>query len=161
MLRKRIIFTLIYSQGGFNQSRNFRLQKVGNLNWIEKNYQFQKIAFSLDELIVLNASKGEKNLHEFASEISNLVGDVFIPIAAGGGIRTLQDAELLFNSGADKIVLNSALKNDPDLIRELVKRYGAQSVVASIDYKNCNGLNEVYIKDGTLKLNETLNEYIL
>ncbi|SDM88056.1 cyclase [Daejeonella rubra] len=160
MLRKRIIFTLIYSQGFFNQSRNFRLQKVGKLNWLEKNYKFQKIAFSLDELIVLNASKGEKNLEEFASEISKLVNDVFIPIAAGGGIRTLQDAELLFKSGADKIVLNSALKNDPDLIQELVKKYGAQSVVASIDYKNNNGINEVYINDGNLKIDETLNEYI-
>ena len=41
MLRKRIIFTLIYSDGFFMQSRNFRLQKVGNLTWLEKNYKFQ------------------------------------------------------------------------------------------------------------------------
>jgi cyclase len=40
MLRKRIIFTLIYSEDYFIQSRNFRLQKVGNLNWLENNYKF-------------------------------------------------------------------------------------------------------------------------
>ena len=57
MLRKRIIFTLVYENGFFNQSRNFRLQKVGNISWLEKNYKFKDIAFSLDELIVLNASK--------------------------------------------------------------------------------------------------------
>ena len=60
MLRKRIIFTLIYADGNFMQSRNFRLQKVGNLNWLEKNYKFHNIAFALDELIVLNASKNNK-----------------------------------------------------------------------------------------------------
>ena len=49
------------------QSRNFRLQKVGNLNWLEKNYKFQSIAFSLDELIVLNASKTEKKINEFVA----------------------------------------------------------------------------------------------
>jgi cyclase len=160
MLRKRIIFSLIYSDGYFMQSRNFRLQKVGNLNWLEKNYKFQSIAFSLDELIVLNASKTEKNITEFAETVSNLVNDVFIPIAAGGGIRTLEDAELLFNSGADKLVLNTALVESPDLVRILVKQYGSQSIVASIDYKKVNGIYEVYIKDATIKIEMSLIEYI-
>lgn len=160
MLRKRIIFTLIYNHGFYNQSRNFRLQKVGDLNWLEKNYKFQNIAFSLDELIVLNASKGEKRMDEFALEISNLVHNVFIPIAAGGGIKTLKDAELLFNSGADKIVLNSAFYEAPALINELVKIYGAQSVIASIDYKTNNSVNEVYINDGQIKLDISLDKYI-
>jgi cyclase len=48
MLRKRIIFTLIYENGFFNQSRNFRLQKVGGIDWLEKNYKFKEISFSLD-----------------------------------------------------------------------------------------------------------------
>ena len=160
MLRKRIIFSLIYSDGYFMQSRNFRLQKVGNLNWLEKNYKFQSIAFSLDELIVLNASKTEKNIIEFAETVSNLVNDVFIPIAAGGGIRTLEDAELLFNRGADKLVLNTALVESPELAKILVKQYGSQSIVASIDYKKVNDFYEVYIKDGTSKIEMSLIEYI-
>jgi len=160
MLRKRIIFALIYNNGFYNQSRNFRLQKVGNLNWLEKNYKFQNISFSLDELIVLNASKGEKRMDEFALEISKLVHNVFIPIAAGGGIKNLKDAELLFNSGADKIILNSAFYEAPALINELVRKYGAQSIIASIDYKTNNGINEVYIHDGQLKLDISLDQYI-
>jgi cyclase len=160
MLRKRIIFSLIYCDGYFMQSRNFRLQKVGNLNWLEKNYKFQTIAFSLDELVVLNASKTEKNINEFAATISNLVNDVFIPIAAGGGIRTLEDAELLFNSGADKLVLNTALVESPDFVRNLVKQYGSQSVIASIDYKKANEVYEVYISNGTIKINMLLDEYL-
>jgi len=56
VLRKRIIFTLLYSDGFFMQSRNFRLQKVGDINWLEKFYKLRDIAFSLDELIILNVS---------------------------------------------------------------------------------------------------------
>jgi cyclase len=142
------------------QSRNFRLQKVGNLDWLKKNYKFQNIAFSLDELIILNASKSEKNIADFAKTISNIVNEVFIPIAAGGGIRSIEDAELLFKSGADKVVLNSSLVEDSNLVKELVNKFGSQSIVASIDYKNVGGKLYVYIKDGTFKIDLTLVEYI-
>lgn len=160
MLRKRIIFALIYSDGNFMQSRNFRLQKVGNLHWLEKNYKFQNIAFALDELIVLNASKGEKRMLEFADTISKLVNDVFIPIAAGGGIRTVEDADLLFKSGADKIVLNTTLYESPNLVKSLVKQYGSQSIVASVDYKRVNGVFEVYTNDGNTKIEDSLVNYL-
>lgn len=160
MLRKRIIFTLIYSNGNFMQSRNFRLQKVGDINWLEKNYKFQKIAFSLDELIVLNASRDEKSPLEFAKIINRLTDDVFIPIAAGGGIRSIEDAELLFKNGADKIILNSSLIEDKVLVEALVQKYGSQSIVASIDYRRIGDQREVYIHDGTTKLDLSLQEYI-
>lgn len=160
MLRKRILFTLIYADGFFNQSRNFRLQKVGNVNWLENNYKFKDIAFSLDELIVLNASKKEKNIVEFSKTLSQIVDDVFIPIAAGGGIRSLEDAKILFQSGADKIVLNSILFEDQGLVKQLVSKYGSQSIVASIDYKKNADKFEVYINDGNKKLDIELQEYI-
>jgi cyclase len=160
MLRKRIIFTLIYSDGSFMQSRNFRLQKVGNLHWLEKNYRFREIAFALDELIVLNATKGEKNIIEFASTISKLVNDVFIPIAAGGGIQTMEDAELLFKNGADKIVLNSLFIQNPSIVKDIIKNYGSQSVIASVDCKLNGSEYEIFIKDGTQKIDFELLEYI-
>lgn len=159
MLRKRIIFTLIYEGGKFNQSRNFRLQKVGDINWLEKNYKFKEIAFCLDELIVLNASKNGKDLEEFAKVLEKLVDDVFIPIAAGGGIRNLEDAKLLFNSGADKLVLNSILYTNPEIVKEIIQQYGSQSVIASIDYKINDNNQAVFISDGMQKLDMGLNEY--
>lgn len=160
MLRKRIIFTLVYDNGFFNQSRNFRLQKVGNLRWLEKNYKFQDIAFSLDELIVLNASRNDKDMQKFAEILNSLVDDVFIPIAAGGGIRSMEDAKLLFNNGADKLILNTILYTDKELVKELISQYGSQSIIASIDYKIVDGKNKVYIKDATEELEVELEEYI-
>jgi cyclase len=161
MLRKRIIFALIYSDGSFMQSRNFRLQKVGNLNWLEKNYKFQNISFALDELILLNATKGnDKNLLEFAITISNVVNDVFIPIAAGGGINKMDDAELLFKSGADKIIINSLLIKNPTMVKELIKNYGSQSIIACIDCRLNNSIYEIFINDGTVKVDFILQDYI-
>lgn len=160
MLRKRLIFGLIYSNGFFMQSRNFRLQRVGNIDWLEKNYKFQQISFSLDELIVLNATKGNKDIRKFTSMVSRLVENVFIPVAAGGGIRTLADVELLFSNGADKVILNSSLCDDPQLVSDIINKYGAQSVVASIDYKIMGGVARVFIHDGTDLIEPILEEYV-
>lgn len=107
MLRKRIIFTLIYADKSFNQSRNFRLQKVGDIKWLEKNYKFKDIAFSLDELIVIDASRKNKEIKVFSKELKRIVNSVFLPITAGGGIKSIDDAKLLFDNGADKLILNS------------------------------------------------------
>ena len=149
MLRKRVIFTLIYNEGFFMQSRNFRLQKVGDINWLQKFYKFSQIAFSLDELIILNTNRDEKNMESFSKIVSSLVENTFIPIAVGGGIRSVEDAQLLFQSGADKIVLNTKLYESPELILQLVERYGSQSIVASIDYKKNGDSIDIYTQNGT------------
>src|SRR3990167_1713025 len=160
MLRKRIIFTLIYSDEYFMQSRNFRLQRVGNINWLEKNYQFQKIAFSLDELIVLNATRSNRNINQFSKTIAQIRKDVFIPVAAGGGIRHMKDAEVLFQHGADKIVLNTTLHTDQHLVKQLVNRYGSQSIVASVDYKINVDTPVVYIENGATELSIPLHSHL-
>lgn len=151
---------MIYEGGFFNQSRNFRLQKAGNLIWLEKNYNFKEMAFSLDELIILNASKDKKNIEEFAKTLERIVEDVFIPIAAGGGITSIDDAKLLFNSGADKLILNSILNNNQEIVRQIVKQYGSQSVIASIDYKTIDGSNVIFINDGRERVDMSLRQYI-
>ena len=60
MLKKRIIFTLLYDNGYYIQSRNFRRQKIGNAKWINKNYNFSHISNFIDELIILDISKKKK-----------------------------------------------------------------------------------------------------
>jgi len=107
MLKKRMIFTLLYNHGAFMLSRNFRLQKVGGLSWLKKNYDFSQVAFSIDELIVLDVSRGERDLAQFCEHLKGLADGCFVPIAAGGGVRSLADARMLLRSGADKVVVNT------------------------------------------------------
>jgi cyclase len=109
-----------------------------------------------DEIIVLNATKKDKDIVEFSNTLKRIVEDVFIPVSAGGGVKSIKDAELLFNSGADKIVLNSILFNDINLVHKLIEKFGSQSIVASVDYIN----NEVFINNGIKKINRCLKDYI-
>lgn len=160
MLRNRLIFSLIYSDGVFNQSRNFRLQKVGDISWLERNYRFQEISFSLDEIIVLNATKKSKDIVEFSKVVSRLVDDVFIPIAAGGGIYSVADADLLFRSGADKVVLNSCIESKPKVVKDIIRKYGSQSVVACVDYKVVDGEPVVFLENGSRQLESDMKSYI-
>ena len=61
MNKPRLCFTLLYANGMFHLSRNFKLQAVGDLSWLIDNYEFESIARSIDELIILNVDKGEVN----------------------------------------------------------------------------------------------------
>ena len=150
MLRKRIIFTLLYDSGQFVLSRNFRLQKVGDLAWLNRNYNFSQIAFHIDELIVLDVSRGPRDLQRFCETLRTLSQGCFAPIAAGGGVRSVSEARALLQSGADKVVVNSALFQSPRLIQDLVEAFGQQCMVGSVDLKrSANGNYSVHIENGT------------
>ena len=123
MLKKRVIFTLLYDNGYFMLSRNFRLQKVGDLQWLKKNYNFSHIAFSIDELIILDVTRGERNEEKFHDHVRSLNEECFIPIAAGGGIRTLEQARRLLRSGADKVVINTLLAENSSVITKISKEF--------------------------------------
>lgn len=129
-------------------SRNFNLQKVGDLKWIKEYYDFNAIAFSIDELVVLNVERGGKNIGEFAKNILELNKNCFMPVAAGGGIRSIEDARLLLNSGADKLIINTPLVKNPKLVKSLVKTFGGQCIVASIDYKKMGNKTPVFVDNG-------------
>ena len=60
MLKKRIIFCLLYKDGNFVQSRNFITNSIGDTDWIIKNYNFTNISNFIDELIIIDISKGKK-----------------------------------------------------------------------------------------------------
>ena len=148
MLKKRLIFTLLFEDNKFILSRNFRRQKVGDINWLHKNYNFSKISFYIDELIVINISK-KQNFNDFSDSLKSIVKNCFVPVTAGGGIRNINHAKQLLRSGADKIIINSSLFHNEKLNLELVRSFGRQCVVGSIDVKkNLNNNYEIYTNHG-------------
>lgn len=150
MLKKRIIFTLLYDAGAFMLSRNFRLQRVGDLNWLQRNYNFAHIAFFIDELIVLDVTRGQRNLDAFCATLKALTTGCFVPIAAGGGVRTVAQARQLLRSGADKIVVNTPLFDQTGLVPQLAQAFGQQCVVGSVDMKrDLAGGYQILTESGT------------
>lgn len=149
MLKRRLIFALLWQKDAFWLSRNFRVQRAGNLDWIEKHYNFGVIADAIDELVVLNISREDRRLEAFATQVRALTRGVFVPLAAGGGIRSAEEASVLLRSGADKVVVNIPLFDQPGLVEDLARTYGRQCVVASIDYKRSAIGDEVFTANGT------------
>ena len=155
MLKKRIIFTLLYDNGSFMLSRNFRLQRVGNVDWLFRYYHFEHIAFFIDELIVLDVTRGERNSEAFNEALKTITARCFVPVAAGGGVRSLDGARALLRSGADKIVVNSSLFCCPAFVRELSHEFGQQCVVASVDIKReRDGQCRIYTLQGTQRFDD-------
>lgn len=161
MLKKRLIFTLLYSRGHFMLSRNFRLQKVGDLKWLQRNYDFSHIAYSIDELVVLNVDREGAYQKEFTDTLKLLAKGCFAPIAAGGGVRTVEDARALLRSGADKIVLNTPLYESPELVREIAGEFGQQCIVGSVDVKRSESKGyAVFVRCGEVELEEGLSAWV-
>jgi cyclase len=152
VLKKRLVFTLLYDGDGFVLSRNFRLQRVGNLSWLQKNYNFENTARSIDELIVLDVTREKSDLKAFSEVLKSLSKGCFMPISAGGGIRSIEDAGVLLKSGADKVVMNTMLITNYNLVQQIANKYGKQCIVASIDVKReVDGQFAQYIDSGKIK----------
>jgi len=88
-----------------------------------------------DELILLNIEKSLQSFVPFLETVKNVASCCFVPLAVGGGIRTLQDADRLFSSGADKVVLNSVAYGSPSVLRTISEKYGRQAVIVGVDYR--------------------------
>lgn len=86
-----------------------------------------------DEVVFLDITATHEKRALLLDAVRRAADQVFIPLTVGGGIRTLDDAKLVFDAGADKISLNSAALSRPDLITEIGTRFGAQAVVVAID----------------------------
>jgi cyclase len=144
---KRLIFSLLYDDGDFVFSRNFKRQKVGDINWIFENYDLENVALGLDELIIIDISK-KKNKIEFTDIVKKISKKIFIPITVGGGIYNEKDVDNYLKSGADKILLNNLFYKDKNFFQKISKTFGKQFIVGCIDYKKINNKYIIFKNDG-------------
>lgn len=133
MAKKRIIFTLLYENGSFMLSRNFRLQRAGDVNWLLRNYNFAHVAQSLDELIVIDVSRTEIDRKKFLQSVSVISQNCFVPITIGGSITNFQTAAEFIECGADKVIVNSIFETDPGVVEQISSYFGRQCVIGGID----------------------------
>jgi cyclase len=103
-----------------------------------------------DEIVLLDITATSGNRRTMLEAIRSTARSLFVPFLVGGGIRQLEDAETVFNAGADKIAINSAAVRDPALIGKIAGRFGSQAVVVAIDAKKVDGGFEVYVGGGRM-----------
>jgi len=101
-----------------------------------------------DELVVLDIAASRDRRPTFLETIRRVAAELAIPLTAGGGIRTLDDARSVIRAGADKVTVNTAAVTRPALISELSREFGAQAVVLAIDAKRVNDHWDVMVRGG-------------
>ncbi len=101
-----------------------------------------------DELVVLDIAASRDRRPTFLETIRRVAAELAIPLTAGGGIRTLEDARSVVRAGADKVTVNTAAVARPELISELSREFGAQAVVLAIDAKRVEDRWDVMVRGG-------------
>ena len=132
MFTKRIIPCLDVNKGRVVKGVNFvDLKDAGDPVEIARAYD----AAGSDELVFLDITASCEARDTVVEMVRAVAANVFIPFTVGGGIRTVEDFKRLLREGADKISVNSAAIDRPELIREAADKFGSQCVVVAIDAK--------------------------
>ena len=132
MFTKRIIPCLDVNNGRVVKGVNFvQLRDAGDPVEIAKAYD----AAGADELVFLDITASCEQRDTVVDMVRRVAANVFIPFTVGGGIRTVDDFKKLLREGADKISVNSAAIDRPELIIEAADKFGSQCVVVAIDAK--------------------------
>ncbi len=114
-----------------------------------------------DELVILDIDASREGRSPNFDLISEIAGECFMPVAYGGGIRTLEHVRRLIRSGIEKVVINSAATESTHIITEASQIFGSQAVVASVDVRRTLlGSYKIVAKSGTADTSLKLAEYL-
>jgi cyclase len=133
---RRLIGCLDVRAGRVVKGVNFEgLRDAGDPAALAARYD----AEGIDELVLLDVTATAEDRLALVRTVSDVAASVFIPLAVGGGIRSVGDAAGVIEAGADKVAINTAALGDPALITRIAGRFGSQAVVVAIDAKREGG----------------------
>ena len=146
MLKSRIIPCLDVNDGRVVKGVKFQnLRDAGDPVELSFHYEEQ----GADELVLLDVTATRQERIAMLETVEKVRQKLGIPLTVGGGIGSIDDAGRLLNAGADKVSINSAAVRNPELIREMSDRFGAQCTVVAIDAKWNEGVFQVLTRSGT------------
>ena len=156
MLTKRIIPCLDIKNGRTVKGINFlNLRDAGDPVELASQYAHQ----NADELVFLDISATEQKRKTLSKLVLKVADAIDIPFTVGGGICSVQDVSILLKNGADKISINSAAVNRPNLINEVAIHFGSQCLVVAIDAKKIDGQWKVHLVGGKIPTKINLFEW--
>ncbi len=147
MLKTRVIPCLLLRGRGLVKTTRFKEPKyVGDPINAIKIFNDKEV----DELVLLDISASKEGRGPAFTVIEEVASECFMPLAYGGGVRSVEEARRIFKLGVEKIVFNSTAWRQPEVLRAAAREFGSQAVVASIDVRRkLFGRYEVYIDNGT------------
>jgi imidazole glycerol-phosphate synthase subunit HisF len=142
MLRPRIIPCLLIHKGGLVKTRQFSEPKyVGDPLNAVRIFNEKEV----DEIMVIDIDATRLGIAPNEALISSLAAECRMPLAYGGGVKTVKQVERLISLGVEKVVISSAAVTDPELITTAVSRVGRQSIVGVIDVKTVGFLRKAEV----------------
>lgn len=156
MLTKRIIPCLDIKNGRTVKGINFvDLRDAGDPVELAEIYA----RTGADELVFLDISATEERRRTLADLVLRVAEKVNIPFTVGGGISSVEDVDILLQNGADKVSINSSAVKNPQLINDLVAKFGSQCIVVAIDAKEIDGEWIVHLVGGKVPTDLNLFEW--
>jgi cyclase len=145
MLKKRIIPCLDITGGRVVKGINFvQIRDAGDpVEWAKK-YNRE----GADELVFLDITATSDSRDILIEVVEKVSDEIFIPFTVGGGIRSVEDMQRILKAGADKVSINTAAVQNPQLIREGALHFGSQCIVVAVDVKREKEGFRVYVKGG-------------
>lgn len=156
MLRRRVMPCLLIKNEALVKTIQFN-----KFNYIGDPVNAVKIYndCEVDELVILDISATIEHKEPNYMLIAKIVDECFMPLAYGGGVKSIEQMAQIFKLGAEKIVINSLVFEAPEVIKAAISKFGAQSIVASIDCKkNIFGKYEVFTNSGKNKIKMKLED---
>lgn len=149
MLTKRIIPCLDVKDGRVVKGVNFlNLKDAGDPVQVAQAYDKEEA----DEIVFLDITASFEKRQTMLDVVKKTAETVFMPLTVGGGIRTLDDIRELLNAGTDKVSINTAAVERPELVKDAAEKFGSQCIVVAIDAKRHDSKKgggwEVYINGG-------------
>ncbi len=150
MARTRIIPVLLLEHGRLVKTVRFRKPTyVGDPINAVKIFNEKEV----DEIMILDVSATKDGTAPDLRMISDIAGEAFMPVCYGGGVRTIEQVQTILKAGVEKIAVNTAAHEIPGLITEASRRFGSQSIVASIDVRrSLFGSRDVAIRGGSRRI---------
>jgi len=149
MALKRVIPCLDVDRGRVVKGTNFvGLRDAGDPVELAVRYDSE----GADEIVFLDITASHERRETIVDLAKRTANDVFVPFTIGGGIRAVEDAQVVLDAGADKVSVNSSALARPELISELANVFGSQCVVVAIDAKREGEGWDVYVNGGRAKV---------
>lgn len=157
MLKVRVIPTLLWKNFGLVKGIGFdSWRRVGSVIPVARVYNMREV----DELILVDITATEECRTPDYDTIAEVATECFVPLTVGGGVCSIEHIKSLLRAGADKVCINSAAFENPDLIEEGARRFGSQCIVVSLDARKVkDDKYECFSHSGTVPTGKEVGEW--
>ena len=150
MLAKRVIVVLTFFEGVLYRTKKFKPDYRYTDNFIDNKL--------VDEIVIIDVSDSKKNRILFYNAIKKISKSCFVPITVGGYINDIEEITILQNCGADKILINSLIHENKEMVKKITNKYGNQFVIGGIDFFFQDKIYKIFTKHAKKELSISIED---